>query len=162
MNRPEKLFHGLFFLFTLIWLSALLFYQDLGRLRYRTPALADPLLAADETKIKVVCDPVCFFMAEGKRIMSRTDSDSAAGLPKVILRFYDPYHGLIGYEDVNPYPNFFVIDTRGEFLQAIRLRLPQIGFAFEAYYPGEQLIRFKSDNGKKYFYAANKPELTIQ
>lgn len=94
--------------------------------------------------------------------MSRTDSDSAAGLKKVSLRFYDQYHGLIGYEDDNPNPNFFVIDNRGEFIQVVRLKLPRISFAFEAYYPGRQLIQFKSDNGKKYYYSANKPELLIQ
>lgn len=91
--------------------------------------------------------------------MSRTDTDSAAGLKKVTLRFYDPYHGLIGYEDDNPYPNFFVIDTRGEFLQVIRLKLPKIEFVFEAYYPGRQAIQFKSGTGQKFLYSANKPEL---
>lgn len=159
MNRPEKLFHGLFFLFTLIWLSALLFYQDLGRMRYRPPVLGEPMLTADEDKIKVVCDPVCYFVTDGKRIMSRTDSDSAAGLPQVNLRFYDPYHRLIGYEDSNANPNFFVIDTRGEFLQVIRLKLPRINFVFTGYYPDRQLIQFQASNGENFFYSANKPEL---
>lgn len=149
-------------MFAFIWLSLLLFYQDFGRLRYQPPALLDPVFVPDETKIKVVCDPVCFFVTNGQRIMSRTDSDSGAGLSKVTLRFYDSYHGLIGYEDDNSYPNFFVIDTRGEFLQVVRLKLPKINFAFAAYYPSRQLIRFRSDDGKKYYYGANKPELLIQ
>lgn len=93
--------------------------------------------------------------------MSRTDSDSAAGLKKVNLRFYDPDHGLIGYEDDNPYPNFFVIDTKGEFLQVVRLRLPQISFTFAAYYPDRQLIQFQADSGQRYLYSATKPELQI-
>lgn len=159
MNRPEKLFHGLFFLFTFIWLIALLFYQDLGRLRYRPPVLGEPILMADEDRIKVTCDPICYFLADGKRIRSRTDSDAAGGLLKVNLRFYDAYHGLIGYEDDNPNPNFFVIDTTGEFLQVVRLKLPRINFVFAGYYPDQQLIQFQASSGKKVFYSANKPEL---
>lgn len=126
------------------------------------PFPADPLPAAAEEKITVSCDPVCYFITEGKRIMSRTDSDSAAGLRRASLRFYDPYHGLIGYEDDQSKPNFFVIDTRGEFLQAIRLYLPEVSFKFSAYFPGEQMIQFEATNGKKYYYAANRPELFIQ
>lgn len=91
--------------------------------------------------------------------MSRTDSDSAAGLPQVNLRFYDAYHGLIGYEDNLPNPNFFVIDTTGEFLQVIRMKLPRINFAFAGYYPDRQLIQFQASNGEDFYYAANKPEL---
>jgi len=159
----------LFFVFALVWLGALLLYQlfgsrrgiDLNQLISRPPALIDPVTAADSDDIKVECRPECYFVADGKRIKSRTDNDSAAALPKVILRFYDQAHGLIGYEDDNPNPNFFVIDTRGEFIQAIRLKLPEISYIFEAYYPSQQLIRFKSSNNKYYYYSANKPELLL-
>ena len=130
-------------------------------MRYRPPTLANPVAQADSEKIQVVCDQVCFFLVEGKRIRSRTDSDAGGGLSRVTLRFFDPYHGLIGYEDDQPNPNFFVIDTSGEFLQVIRLKLPQVVFAFESYYPEEKLIRFSADNGRQYYYSANKPELSI-
>src|SRR3989304_9256456 len=155
MKRPEKLLHALFFAITFVWLIALTFYQvfvnfgdfSLKHLRYRAPALIDPVTTVDEKKIKVVCEPVCFFLVEGKRIRSRTDSDAGGGLLKVNLRFFDPYHGLIGYEDDTPYPNFFVIDTTGEFLQVARLKLDRINFTFEAYYPSLQLIQFRADSG---------------
>jgi len=161
MRQEKPLFHGLFFLITLSWLGTLLFYQDFGRLRYRPPTLMNPVTSVDGEKIQVVCEPVCFFLADGKRIKSRTDSDSAAGLNKVTLRFYDQYHGLIGYEDDNSYPNFFVINTNGEFLQVVRLKLPNINFTFEAYYPDQLLIQFRASTGQKYLYSANKPELKI-
>ena len=96
-----------------------------------------------------------------KRIRSRTDNDAGGGLLKVHLRFFDQYHGLIGYEDDNPHPNFFVIDTNGEFLQVVRLRLDRISFTFAAYYPSLQLIQFNASSGRQYYYSANKPELNI-
>ena len=169
MRRLEPLLHGAFLAIALIWLGALLLYQvfpskreiSWKRLFYRPPVLADPVTTVDEQKIKLVCDPVCYFVADGQRIKSRTDSDSAAGLPKVTLRFYDSYHGLIGYEDDNHYPNFFVIDIKDEFLQVARLKLPHINFSFEAYYPSQQLIEFRSSTGQKFLYSANKPELFI-
>jgi len=169
MKRPEKLLHVGFFLITFIWLSTVVFYQvfsdfgaaSLKRLRYQPLTLVDPVVLVDENQIKVICGPVCFFEIGGKRISTRTDSDAGGGLLAVNLRFFDPYHGLIGYEDDQTNPNFFVIDTRGEFLQVVRMKLPQISFTFEAYYPEKQLIRFSADNGQQYFYSANKPELII-
>lgn len=161
MRGSEKLLHALFFVAALAFLIVYTFYHNLKHLRYRAPALVDPVTTVDESKIKVVCDPVCFFIVDGKRIRSRTDSDAGGGLLKVTLRFFDPYHRLIGYEDDNPNPNFFVIDTSGEFLQVVRLKLPKISFAFAAYYPGLQLIQFNSSSGEQYFYTANKPELKI-
>lgn len=169
MKSPVKLLHVLFFTITFIWLVALVFYQvfvdfryfNLKHLRYQTPSLVDPTTIVDESKIKVVCDPVCFFLVGDKRIRSRTDSDAGGGLEKVKLRFFDQYRGLIGYEDDNSHPNFFVIDTNGEFLQAVRLKLDKINFTFQAYYPSFQLIQFLSSSGEQYFYSANKPELNI-
>ena len=61
----------------------------------------------------------------------------------------------------NHYPNFFVIDIKDEFLQVARLKLPHINFSFEAYYPSQQLIEFRSSTGQKFLYSANKPELFI-
>ena len=169
MKAPEKQLHVLFFLITLVLLCTYIVYQIFGNkkeiglknLRYRSPALVDPVVLVDENQIKVICGPVCFFEIGGKRISTRTDSDAGGGLLAVNLRFFDPYHGLIGYEDDQTNPNFFVIDTRGEFLQVVRMKLPQISFTFEAYYPEKQLIRFSADNGQQYFYSANKPELII-
>lgn len=169
MKSPEKLLHVLFFTITFILLGALLFYQvfvdfrysNLKRLRYHALTLVDPVSAVDGEKIKVVCDPVCFFLVGDKRIRSRTDSDAGGGLLKVNLRFFDQYHGLIGYEDDNPHPNFFVIDTNGEFIQVVRLKLDRINFTFAAYYPSFQLIQFNASSGRQYFYSANKPELNI-
>ncbi len=169
MNRPEKLLHALFFSIALIWLGVSIFYQvfinfgdaDLKHLRYRAPDFVDPITTVDEKQIQVVCNPICYFLTDGKQVRSRTDSDAGGGLLKVTLRFYDAYHGLIGYEDDQPNPNFLVIDTNGEFLQVVRLKLPRISFSFAAYYPSVQLIQFKADNGRQYFYSANKPELKI-
>jgi len=169
MKSPVKLLHVLFFTITFIWLVSLIFYQvfvdfryfNLKHLRYQTPSFVDPVAIVDETKIKVVCDPICFFLVNDKRIRSRTDSDAGGGLLKVNLRFFDQYRGLIGYEDDNSHPNFFVIDTNGEFLQVIRLKLDRINFTFEAYYPSLQLIRFRASSNEQYFYSANKPELRI-
>lgn len=169
MKSLEKLLHILFFTITFLWLSTLIFYQifvNVGdfswkHLRYQPPVLTDRTTIVDENNIKVICDPICYFLVENKRIRSRTDSDAGGGLLKVTLRFYDQYHGLIGYEDDNSYPNFFVIDTRGEFLQVIRLKLPKISFTFEAYYPSSQLIQFRASTGEQFFYSANKPELNI-
>lgn len=169
MKSPIKLLHALFFTITLIWLSALSFYQvfvnfkdsGLKRLRYQPPYLLDPVTTVDEENIKVVCEPVCFFLVGDKKVRSRTDSDAGGGLLKVNLRFFDQYHGLIGYEDDNFHPNFFVIDTNGEFLQVVRLKLDKINFTFEAYYPSFQLIQFRASNNEQYIYSANKPELTI-
>ena len=169
MKSPEKLLHALFFTITFAWLSALVFYQvfvnigdfSLKHLSYRVSSLVDPVAIVDENKIKVICDPICFFLVGDKRIRSRTDSDAGGGLLKVNLRFFDQYHGLIGYEDDNSHPNFFVIDTNGEFLQVARLKLDRINFTFEAYYPSLQLIQFRASSGKQFFYSANKPELRI-
>lgn len=169
MKSPEKLLHALFFTITFILLVALIFYQvfadfryfNLKHLRYQALSLVDPITVVDGEKIKVVCDPVCFFLVGDKRIRSRTDSDAGGGLLKVELRFFDQYHGLIGYEDENSHPNFFVIDTNGEFLQVVRLKLDRINFTFAAYYPSSQLIQFNSSNGQQYYYSANKPELNI-
>jgi len=169
MKGPEKLLHVGFFLITFMWLSTVVFYQvfsnfgaaSLKRLRYQPPALVDPVVLVDDNQIKAICDPVCFFEIGGKRIRTRTDSDAGGGLLAVKLRFFDPYHGLIGYEDDQTNPNFFVIDTRSEFLQVVRLKLPRINFAFTAYYPSLQLIQFDSSRGNQYYYSANKPELNI-
>lgn len=169
MRSPVKLLHAVFLTITFIWLGALIFYQvfadfrhsSLKRLRFVVPSLVDPVTAVDEKNIKVICDPVCFFLVGDKRIRSRTDSDSGGGLLKVRLRFFDQYRGLIGYEDDNSHPNFFVIDTNGEFLQVIRLKLDRLNFTFAAYYPSSQLIQFSSSNGQQYYYSANKPELNI-
>lgn len=128
-------------------------------MRYRPLVLVEPLPAESKDKIKVVCEPVCYFIVGDKKIRSRTDSDAAGGLTRVDLRFFDQYHGLIGYEDDQPNPNFFVIDTNGEFLQVVRMKLPQVSFTFEAYYPEKQLIQFAADSGRKFLYAANRPEL---
>ena len=167
MKRPEKLLHVGFFLITFIWLSTVIFYQvfpnfgavSLKRLRYQPLALVDPVTLVDENQIKVICNPVCFFEIGEKRIRSRTDSDAGGGLLAVKLRFFDPYHGLIGYEDDQLNPNFFVIDTQSEFLQAVRLKLPRISFTFTAYYPSSQLIEFAASSGKKFYYSANRPGL---
>lgn len=164
-----KLLHALFFTITFIWLVSLIFYQvfvdfryfNLKHLRYRAPSLVDPVTIVDETKIKVVCDPICFFLVGDKRIRSRTDSDAGGGLLRVNLRFFDQYRGLIGYEDDNSHPNFFVIDTNGEFLQVVRLKLDRINFSFQAYYSQTQQILFRSDQGEKFLYAANRPALQI-
>lgn len=169
MKSPEKPLHILFFILTFIWLGVLTFYQvfvdsryaKLSQLRYQPPSLVDPVVIVDETKIKVVCDPICFFLVGDKRIRSRTDSDAGGGLKKVSLRFFDQYRGLIGYEDDNSHPNFFVIDTNGEFLQVVRLKLDRLNFTFEAYYPSSQLIQFNANTGKKFYYSANKPSLQI-
>ena len=169
MKIPEKLLHALFFTITFILLGALIFYQvfadfrysSLKRLRNQPFSLIDPVAVIDETKIKVICDPICFFLVGDKRIRSRTDSDAGGGLLKVKLRFFDQYHGLIGYEDDNSHPNFFVIDTNGEFLQVVRLKLDRINFTFAAYYPSSQLIQFNASSGQQYYYSANKPELNI-
>lgn len=151
----------MFFCITVIVLGALLFYQDFGRLHYQPPVLTDPVYAADGEKIQVVCDPVCFFIIDDKRIKSRTDDDAAAGLKQVTLRFFDAYHGLIGYEDNRQNPNFFVIDTQDDLIQVVRLKLDKISFAFAAYYPETQTIQFNADDEEKFFYSANKPALTI-
>lgn len=169
MKTPEKLLHILFFTITFICLITLIFYQvfvDFGdfnwkSLRYQAPVLTDKTIKADQNNIQVICDPICYFLVENNRIRSRTDSDAGGGLLKVTLRFFDQYHRLIGYEDDNSYPNFFVIDTKGEFIQVVRLKLPKIDFTFEAYYPSSQLIQFRASTGEQYFYSANKPELNI-
>lgn len=169
MKSPEKLLHALFFTITFILLGALIFYQvftdfryfNLKHLRYQAPSLVDPVAVVDDKQIKVVCDPICFFLVGDKRIRSRTDSDAGGGLLTVKLRFFDQYHGLIGYEDDNSHPNFFVIDTNGEFIQVVRLNLDRISFTFAAYYPSFQLIQFNAGSGQQFYYSANKPELNI-
>lgn len=169
MKRPEKLLHAVFFTITCVYLSVSAFYQvfadfrqaSLKKLFYQAPELNDLVTQVDEQKITVDCNPICYFLVADKRVLSRTDSDPGGGLLQVKLRFYDHYRGLIGYEDGNSNPNFFVIDTNGEFLQVVRLKLPEINFVFEAYYPSLQLIQFRSSNNKKYLYSANRSELNI-
>jgi hypothetical protein len=168
MKNPAKLVHLLFFAVTLVWLCTSLYYQVPSDFRYfrftdlwsKPQVLASPAdMLVDEAKIKVICDPTCFFVIGNNRVRSRTDSDAGGGLAKVSLRFFDPHRELIGYEDDHVYPNFFVIDTRGELLQVVRLRLEKVSFAFEAYYPDSQLIEFRRSDGKKFLFSANKPEL---
>lgn len=169
MKILEKSLHSLFFGLTFIYLGVITFYQvfsdqryaSLKNLRYREPRSSEAITVVDSTKIKVVCEPICFFLADGKKIRSRTDSDAGGGLTNLELRFYDSYYGLIGYEDKNEHPNFFVIDTRGELLQMVRLKLDKNNFSFAAYYPGIKLIEFKASNGQKFFYAADQPALKV-
>jgi|GEM_PF-6132413 len=169
MRRSRIFFHFCWLSFVFFWLIIYSFYQvfdhfsvsKLKLLIHRQPELNDPFYQADDNLIKVICDPICFFEADGKQIRSRTDTDAATGLDQVKLQFYDAYSGLIGYQDQKPHPNFFVINTQSELIQVIRLKLDKISFQFKAYYPSLDLIQFSGSDGREYFYAANKPELRI-
>ncbi len=174
----KQLGHFLFFLLTLIWLSLLLFYQvfvnsryqrvslkqavsAFNQLKYQPPVLGEPAPPPDSGKIEIVCRPVCQFKINNKIVRSRTDSDAAGGVTALTLHFFDPEKGLIGYQDHADNPNFYVIDNQSNLLQVVRLKLDQLEFSFQAYYPQTQQILFRSDQGENFLYAANRPALQL-
>jgi len=174
----NKLGHFLFFLITLTWLSLLLFYQvfvnsryervtlkqafaSIGQLKYQPQTLGDPAPAPDDQQISVSCEPVCQFLINNKIIPSRKDNDPASGVTALTLHFYDSDKGLIGYQDQENHPNFYVIDNQSNLLQVIKLKLIETEFSFQAYYPQTQQILFHSNRGENFLYAANRPSLQI-
>jgi len=174
----KQLGHFLFFLLTLTWLSLLLFYQvfvnsryqrvslqqavsAFNQLKFHPPALGEPAPAPGSKEISVSCQPTCQFKINNKIVRSRKDSDAAGGLTALTLRFFDQAKGLIGYQDQTDNPNFYVIDTQSNLLQVVRLKLPNIEFSFQAYYPRTQQILFRSNLGENFLYAANRPSLQL-
>ncbi len=94
-------------------------------------------------------------------IKSRKDSDAAGGVTALTLHFFDPAKGLIGYQDQEDNPSFYVIDNQSNLLQVVRLKLDQVEFSFQAYYPQTQQILFRSNQGENFLYAANQPFLQL-
>lgn len=174
----KQLGHFLFFLITLTWLSLLLFYQvfvnsryerisfrqavsAFNQLKYQPQVLGQPALPPDSSNIQIDCRSVCQFKINNQIVKSRKDSDAAGGLTALTLQFFDQAKGLIGYQDQADNPNFYVIDNQSNLLQVIRLKLDQVEFSFQAYYPQTQQILFRSDQGENFLYAANRPALQI-
>jgi hypothetical protein len=174
----KQLGHFIFFFVTLTWLSLLLFYQvfvnsryqrvslrqafsAFNQLKYQPLALGEPAPVPDLKEISVSCQPICEFKINNKIVRSRKDSDAAGGLTVLTLQFFDQAKGLIGYQDHEANPSFYVIDTQSNLLQVVRLKLPNVGFSFQAYYPQTQQILFRSDQGENFLYAANRPSLQI-
>jgi hypothetical protein len=174
----KQLGHFLFFLITLACLSLLLFYQvfvnsryqrvslkqalaSVNQLKYQPQALGEPALPPNPNNINLDCRSVCQFNINNQIVKSRKDSDAAGGLTALTLQFFDPTKGLIGYQDQADNPNFYVIDTQSNLLQVVRLKLPNVKFSFQAYYPQTQQILFRSDQGENFLYAANRPALQL-
>lgn len=174
----KQLGHFLFFLLTLAWLSLLLFYQvfvnsryqrvsfrqafsAFNQLKYKAPVLGEPAPPPDLKEISVSCQPTCQFKINNQIVRSRKDSDAAGGVTALTLHFFDPAKGLIGYQDHEDNPNFYVIDSDSNLLQVVRLKLDRLKFSFQAYYPQTQQILFRSDQGENFLYAANRPSLQI-
>lgn len=174
----KQLGHFLFFLLTLAWLSLLLFYQvfvnsryqrislqqvlaSVDKLKYEPQDLGEPALPPNPNNINLDCRSVCQFNINNQIVKSRKDSDAAGGVTALTLHFFDQAKGLIGYQDHETNPNFYVIDTQSNLLQVVRLKLPNVEFSFQAYYPQTQQILFRSDQGENFLYAANRPSLQI-
>ncbi|MBU3935746.1 hypothetical protein KJ909_03675 [Patescibacteria group bacterium] len=174
----KQLGHFIFFFLTLTWLSLLLFYQvfvnsryqrvslkqavaAFDQIKYQPPVLGQPAPSPDPEIIKIDCRSVCQFIIKGQIVKTRKDSDAAGGVTALTLQFFDQEKGLIGYQDHEANPTFYVIDNQSNLLQVVRLKLDQIEFSFQAYYPQTQQILFRSDQGEQFLYAANQPSLQI-
>ena len=117
--------------------------------------------------IETLCPDTCQFIIKNstdnsviKTIPAIVDIDAAARLSSLSLKFFDPQHGLIGYQETKAnYPRFFVINYQPDLLQAIQLNLnDQVKLEFIKYYPQTQQMHFSSQD-KDYLYSATKPEL---
>ena len=174
----KQLGHFIFFLVTLTWLSLLLFYQvfvnsryqrvslkqaisAFNQLKFQPPVLGQPAPAPDLKAVTVSCQPTCQFIINHQIVKSRKDSDAAGGVTALTLQFFDSKKGLIGYQDHEANPAFYVIDNQSNLLQVVRLKLDKIEFSFQAYYPQTQQILFRSDQGEQFLYSANQPSLQL-
>lgn len=174
----KQLGHFIFFLITLTWLSLLLFYQvfvnsryqrvsfkqalaSVAKLKYQPLVLGEQAPPPDPSNIKLDCRSVCQFKINDQIVKSRKDSDAAGGVTALTLQFFDQDKGLIGYQDHETNPSFYVIDNQSNLLQVIRLKLDQVEFSFQAYYPQTRQILFLSDKGENFLYAANQPSLQL-
>jgi len=127
----------------------------------------DTSIQPSDLTIETNCPDTCQFIITNsadnsiiKTIPAIVDVDAAARLSALKIQFFDPQHGLIGYQEIKVnYPRFFVINYQPDLLQAIQLNLnDQVKLEFIKYYPQTQQMHFSSQD-KDYLYSATKPEL---
>jgi len=131
-----------------------------------------PIQSSDLT-IETNCPDTCQFIIKNsadnsviKTIPAIVDVDPSGRLSSLKLQFFDPQHGLIGYQKIDTdYPTFYVINYQPDLLQTIQLNLhDNVKFEFVNYYPDTQQMHFSSTNQttgteKDFLYSATKPEL---
>src|SRR3990167_2078283 len=124
--------------------------------------------------LEVACSDFCHFLVLNandrslvKDVPAIVDVDAAARLKKLSLNFFDPVHGLIGYQSLADSPKFYVINFTPDLLQAIELKInQQIDFEFIDYFYATKQILFKSINSATgqtdyFLYSADRPELHL-
>lgn len=119
-------------------------------------------------QIALTCQPDCFFQDKlnpDKSTRALTTGNPDGRLQQLQLKFYDPQNSLIGYQDINDFPTFYVIDFQPRLIQAIQLNLNDITkLEFLGYYPDSKQIYFisRSEEGNNYFlYSADSPNLIM-